>query len=98
MAFYLRIIWVVLALIIVPPYSALPEFYRIVFPITGIVLFVAVLVWVAFLNYRRPKLLLYGEKTHFEEWKYERKQAGSSQNLASRGLDNEVAELSVTDQ
>src|ERR1700688_1913975 len=82
MAFYLRIVWVILALIIAPPYSGLPENYRVAFPIIGIVLFALVLIWVCFLNYFKPKYLLYGEKSHFEEWKFERKQAGSGKSLA----------------
>jgi hypothetical protein len=82
MAFYLRIIWVILALIIAPPYSGLPESYKIAFPIIGIALFALVLIWVCFLNYFKPKYLLYGEKSHFEEWKFERKQAGSAQTTS----------------
>jgi hypothetical protein len=93
MAFYLRIIWVILALIIAPPYSGLPDNYKAAFPIVGIVLFVLVVFWVGFLNYFKPKFLLYGEKSHFEEWKFERKQAGSGQTaLPSRGLNNHISE------
>ena len=83
MAFYLRIIWVILALIIAPPYSNLPDTYKAAFPIIGIVLFVLILIWVCFLNYAKPKYLLYGEKSHFAEWKFERKQAGSGQTTSS---------------
>jgi|SRR5580658_1832777 hypothetical protein len=98
MAFYLRIIWVILALIVVPPYSGLPEVYKTAFPIVGIVLFVVVLGWVGFLNYYKPKYLLYGEKSHFEEWKFDRKQAGSGQSLPARIPENNIPENVVGNQ
>jgi hypothetical protein len=95
MAFYLRIVWVILALIVAPPYSGLPDTYKAAFPITGIVLFIFVVGWVGFLNYFKPKFLLYGEKSHLEEWKFERKQAGSAQTLAPSMLNNQVSERIV---
>jgi len=71
MAFYSRIVWVLLALIVAPLYSHVGEPYQAAFPIIGIVLLVALLVWVGFLNYRKPELLLYGAEAHFEERKME---------------------------
>lgn len=98
MAFYLRIIWVVLALIVAPPYSNLPEYYKVFFPITGVLLFVAVLIWVAFLNYKYPKLALYGDKSHFEEWKVERKKPGSAKTLSSGVSRDQISEIVVADE
>lgn len=71
MAFYSRIVWVLLALIVAPLYSSIGEPYRSAFPIVGIVLFIGVTAWVAFLNYRKPDYLLYGAETHFEKWRIE---------------------------
>lgn len=69
MAFYSRIVWVILALIVAPLYSHIGEPYQSAFPIIGIVLLVGLIVWVGFLNYKKPELLLYGAETHFEKWK-----------------------------
>ena len=71
MAFYSRIVWVILALIVAPLYSRVGEPYQSAFPIVGILLFIALLVWVAFLNYKKPELLLYGAEAHFEKWRME---------------------------
>lgn len=71
MAFYSRIVWVILALIVAPLYSRVGEPYQSAFPIVGIALFVALLAWVAFLNYTKPELLLYGAEAHFEKWRME---------------------------
>lgn len=69
MAFYSRIVWVILALIVAPLYSHIAQPYQSAFPIIGIALFVALLIWVGFLNYKKPELLLYGAEAHFEKWK-----------------------------
>lgn len=71
MAFYSRITWVILALIVAPLYSKVSAPYQTAFPIIGIVLFVALLCWVGFLNYKKPELLLYGAEAHFEKWRME---------------------------
>jgi hypothetical protein len=71
MAFYSRIVWVVLALVIAPLYSRVGAPYQSVFPIVGIILFIVLLGWVAFLNYTKPELLLYGAEAHFEKWRME---------------------------
>jgi hypothetical protein len=69
MAFYTRMIWVILALIIAPPYSHLSDPYKALLPVAGVALFIGLLVWVGFLNYTKPDHLLYGAETHFEKWK-----------------------------
>ena len=85
MAFYTRMIWVILALIVAPPYSHLADPYKSLLPIAGVLLFVALLVWVAFLNYKKPELLLYGAETHFEKWRMEYAPTAVSSGTGSTG-------------
>jgi hypothetical protein len=71
LAFYTRMIWVILALIVAPPYSHLADPYKNLLPVTGVLLFIGLLGWVGFLNYKKPEFLLYGAETHFEKWRME---------------------------
>jgi hypothetical protein len=97
MDFYSRIVWVILALIVAPLYSRVGEPYQSAFPIVGIILFVAVLAWVGFLNYTDPGKLLYGAETHFEKWRMEteRKEVGSGKSLSPSVRSDDTAERLV---
>jgi hypothetical protein len=83
MAFYSRMIWVILALIVAPPYSHLNDPYKSLLPIAGVILFIGLLLWVGFLNYKKPEYLLYGAETHFEKWRMEYAPTAISSGIGS---------------
>jgi len=84
MAFYSRMLWVVFALIVAPLYSpGVSVGFKVAFATTGVLIALALAIWVSVFAWKKPKYLLYGAETHFEEWKAERKQAGSGKTLTS---------------
>jgi hypothetical protein len=97
MAFYNRLLVVIVAFIVAPLYSNITPTYKPVFPYVGIGLAVALFVWVSVFAWKKPKHLLYGAEAHFEEWKFERKNAGSGKSLAPR-FQEEIPERIITDK
>ena len=69
MSFYSRFLWVIVIGIAGPFYSDIDHEAKIVFIALFLALAVALLIWVAILNWNRPEYLLYGAEKHFEKWK-----------------------------
>jgi hypothetical protein len=84
MAFYNRLLLVIAAFIVAPLYSNINPSYKVIFPYAGIGLALGLFVWVSIFAWKKPEHLLYGAETHFEKWKFEKKQAGSGKTLAAR--------------
>ena len=80
MAFYTRLIWVVVVGLAGGFYWEVDIVTRAYMIVPFFLLAVAVFCWVAYLNWHRPEHLLYGEHTHFEKWKlaYGTEQGGAS--------------------
>ena len=69
MAFFSRVLWIIVAFIVGPLYSNINPNYKPLFPIVGIVLGVLLVIWVSYFAWKKPEYLLYGAETHFEKWK-----------------------------
>jgi hypothetical protein len=77
-AFFSRIVWVPVALIFAPLYSPLGDLSKGLLSIVGVLLFVAIGIYVGFLTYTKPDILLYGAEEHLEKWKYHAAPKGST--------------------
>ena len=85
MAFYNRTLVVIGTTLVAVLYSNLVPLHKAVALVVGGVLLVSVNVWVSFFSWKRPEYLLYGAETHFEKWKFERKESTSGKSLTSGG-------------
>ena len=98
MAFYNRMLWVLVALIVAPLYSNIEPTYKLPVLAIGISLSVILGIWVTIFAWKKPDYLLYGAETHFEKWKEERKQPGTGQTLVSGPPQHEAPEGVVANQ
>ena len=98
MAFYNRMLWVLLALIVAPLYSNINADYKLPVLAVGIGFAVVLVVWVTIFAWKKPDHLLYGAETHFEKWKEERKQPGGGQTLVSSPPSHDTPEGVVANQ
>ncbi len=69
MAFYSRVLWVAIALILGPLYSSLEAKLQVILVSIGIALAVGVCVWVSFFAWKKPEYLLFEAETHFQRWR-----------------------------
>jgi hypothetical protein len=83
MSFYNRLLWIIGAMILGPLYANIGAEYKLVFLVVGIVMALALTVWVSYFAWVKPKHLLYGAESHFEEWSIEHKVAGNAKTLSS---------------
>ena len=83
MSFYNRLLWIIAVMILGPLYANIGAEYKIVFPVVGIVMALGLAMWVSYFAWKKPKHLLYGAESHFEEWSIEHKQAGNAKTLSS---------------
>ena len=100
MAFYNRTLVVIGATLVAVLYSNIDPRHKGVSLIVGGVLLVGINVWVSVFSWKKPRFLLYGAETHFEEWKMEveRKEAGSGKSLPPRGPGDDIPENVIANE
>jgi hypothetical protein len=97
MSFYSRLLWIIAAMILGPLYSNIEATYKLIFLVVGIVMALGLAAWVSYFAWTKPKYLLYGAESHFEEWNIEHKEAGSGKTLSS-GVSEPLPEGVVSDK
>jgi small-conductance mechanosensitive channel len=85
-AFYSRMLWVITALIVAPLYASIPSEFKIAFLVIGVVLFIALGIFISVLVWKKPAHLLSGEETHLERYKIEYAQGYGSDKGATPPL------------
>lgn len=73
MSFYNRLLWIIAVMILGPLYAPIDAAYKLPFLIVGITMALGLAVWVSYFAWKKPKHLLYGAETHFEEYRLEAK-------------------------
>lgn len=70
MAFYVRFLFVVMALVTAPLYAPdISAHAKIVLVSVGIAIAVTSFIWVSVFAWFKPEHLLYGAESHFEKWR-----------------------------
>jgi hypothetical protein len=75
MSFYIRLLWIVAAMILGPLYAPIDASYKPIFLGVGIAMAIGLAVWVSYFAWAKPKYLLYAAESHIEEFKIEAKNA-----------------------
>lgn len=97
MSFYSRLLWIIAAMILGPLYANIGATDKLIFLVVGIVMALGLTVWVSYFAWKKPKHLLYGAESHFEEWNIEHKEAKSAKTLSS-GVSEPLPEGVVLDK
>ncbi len=80
MAFYTKVLWVIVATVVAPLYSNIDVSLKAVFVWVGVGFAVILCIWISFFAWKKPDHLLFGAEAHFEKWKIA---YGTERGLAS---------------